>query len=285
MVAKIKQSKQAMLSIIYLLLILFFSTNVYGDKFEYKGDLFKDTNLTTHWSKFTKPPFLYENNNVLSIEAITTKEALLSLVPEHLKINEENKIFFFVGTFKLAHPNPYFYHEAGISIPVTYIDKETKEEKWANFIPILYLDEVNAIVGGREVYGYNKHYATFDIVEQDHKVHAKVDQYKNPLIEIEIIFDGQTNDKEISINHGGNIVLKRIPSIEFDGTLEVHKLNLNYLSDFKITNQKFGKGKLTLRGSEWERLNKIPILEITNASYVTTNMTLENGKTIHDYLN
>ena len=100
-------------NIILLLTLLLMHTSLYATESYFKSDLFKDTNLTSHchdtvasWELSATHYYPYEANRVLWVQAKTTREALEALVPKPLKINEENKIVFFIGRLNITQPNP-----------------------------------------------------------------------------------------------------------------------------------------------------------------------------------
>ncbi|MGI9227937.1 MAG: acetoacetate decarboxylase family protein [Gammaproteobacteria bacterium] len=259
------------------------SSPVFADASQYEGNVFEGTNLNDHWIIFNKPPFKYENSKIVSVQAITTKEALVSMVPKELSVNEENKIIFFIGKLNIAGEYIYSYNEGGIVIPVTY-KKGTDQELDAYFIPILYLDKTNPIVGGREVYGYNKHHADIELIEEEKQMRGIVSQWGKTLIDITVSTDSPKVRESIELKHGGHFVIKRIPSAAYDGTLEIHQLNHVEVSNYLIKDYYVGEGKLRLGGPDWEQLNKIPIESIKESSYHTESADLGKGKTVHDYL-
>ncbi|MGH1537143.1 MAG: acetoacetate decarboxylase family protein [Gammaproteobacteria bacterium] len=254
-----------------------------ADSSQYEGNMFEGTNLNHHWATFYKPPYIYKDNEIISVKATTSREALLSMVPKELSINEDNQIIFFVGTFRVA-AYPFSYKEAGIVIPVTY-KKGTDEEKKGSFVPILYLDNISSIIGGRETYGYNKHYADIELVEKESSVRGIVNQNGKTLIDISVSTDQPKVTDSLKLDSGGHFVIKRIPAAVYDGSLEIHQLNYVEVSDYVVEDYIPGAGGLTLGGPEWEQLNKIPINNILEAYYSTTSSTLGAGTTLHDYLN
>jgi len=185
-------------TILLFCLILF--SNAWADPSQYDGKIFEGTGLNDHWVAFYSPPFIYKDNEIISVKATTSREALSSLVPRELTINEGNEIIFFVGTFRVA-AYPFSYKEAGIVIPVTY-KKGTDEEKKGSFIPVLYLDHISPIIGGRETYGYNKSYAEIEITEDDLSARGIVKQYGATLIDISVSKDQPKVTEKLELNDG-----------------------------------------------------------------------------------
>ena len=268
-------------------LFLFFiilQNPLYATGSEFGNDMFQNTNLTAHWSIFSKPPYQYDGSKMLWIEAKTTRTALEALVPEQLKINDENKIIFFIGRLRITSPDPITYNEGGISIPVSYKEKETEAIKKSVYIPILYLEDHYPIIGGREFYGANKHLSKIEFIENEKTIKASVAQWGITLMDMNVTLKTQVIDKETSQDNVGWITVKRIPSIKQDGSLDVHKLNHAHVRNHKIKELHIGEGQLNLGATEWDPLSKIPILEITNAGFHTESLILDNGSELHDYL-
>ncbi|MGI9228036.1 MAG: acetoacetate decarboxylase family protein, partial [Gammaproteobacteria bacterium] len=197
-------------------------------------------------------------------------------------INEGNEIIFFVGTLRVA-AYPFSYKEAGIVIPVTY-KEGTEQEKKGSFIPILYLDHISPIIGGRETYGYNKYYADIELIEEESSVRGIVNQNGKTLIDISVSTDQPKVTENLKLDTGGHFVIKRVPTAAYDGSLEIHQLNYVEVSDHIVEDHIRGTGELTLGGPDWEQLNKIPINSIIESYYSTTGSTLGKGTTLHDYL-
>lgn len=270
-------------SIAVAVLVFFcFINSLRADSSQYDGKLFEGTELNDHWVAFYNPPFIYKDNEIISVKATTSREALLSLVPRELTINEGNEIIFFVGTLRVA-AYPFSYKEAGIVIPVTY-KMGTAEEKKGSFIPVLYLDHVSPIIGGRETYGYNKHYANIELIEEESGIRGIVKQHGKTLIDISVSTDQQKVTESLKLDTGGHFIVKRVPAAAYDGSLEVHQLNYVDVTDYVVQDYIPGTGELTLGGPEWQQLNKIPIISILESYYSTTGSTLGSGTTLHNYL-
>ncbi len=270
------------LAIIVLTCFIPFSI-VLADSSQYEKKLFEGTNLDSHWVIFSKPPFKLEKNKIVSVKATTSREALLSMVPKELTVNEENEIIFYVGKLNIVGDYPFSYNEGGIVIPVAY-KKGTDEEVNGYFVPILYLSEVGPLLGGREVYGYNKHFAEIKLIEGDGQVRGTVTQRGATLIDITVDTNSKKVTNSIKIEHGGHFVIKRVPSAAYDGTFEVNQLNRVEVLDYIVDDYIKGDGKVLLGGTDWDPLNRIPIEEIKEAYYSTESNILGVGETIHDYL-
>ncbi len=257
--------------------------NLLADSSQYEEKLFSKTNLDSHWVIFSNPPFTLEKNKIVSVKVETTREALLSIVPKELSVNENNEIIFYVGKLNITGEYPVSYNEGGIVIPVTY-QKGTDKEINGYFVPILYLNEIGPLIGGREVYGYNKHFADVKLIEEEGQVRGTVTQWGKTIMDLTVDTSGDKVSKSIKFEHGGHFVIKRIPSATYDGTYEVNQLNRVEMLDYTIDDYIKGEGKLILKGSEWDPLNRIPVNQIKEAYYSTENNRIGVGETLHDYL-
>lgn len=249
---------------------------------EYKGKLFANTYITSHSGSFDRPPFYYENNKILSVTIETSRSILKSLVPSYLNLNKENRIIFYIGDLNIVRPYRLNYKEGGILIPVTY--KYKKSKKSAFYVPVLFLDEIDPMINGREIYGFNKHFANIDIERKDESVIGLISINSKEILNIKFDIDEINSDINENIKHGGYIMTKRIPSCEYDNCFDVHKLNLCKVKDVFITEKIIGQAEVILGNDESFSIDKIKINKVLNASYNTGKSILESGYTIYDYL-
>ena len=276
-------------NIILLFTLLLIHTSLYATESYFESDLFKDTNLTSHchdtvasWELPATHYYPYEANRVLWVQAKTTREALEALVPKSLKINEENTIVFFIGRLNITQPSPDPYNEGGIVIPVTYIDSDSGELKNSVFIPILYLDENNPIIGGRIIYGANKYLAEINIIETENTVSARVKKSGVTLIDMTVTLQNQVIDTDTNQDSSGWIAIKcnspsNLENAKFD------TLSLANVSKQKIHELYTGEGQLNLGTSKLDPLANIPILEITSAGFQIESHILGDSIVIHKY--
>ena len=277
------------INIILLFALLLMHTSLYAKEPYFKSDLFKDTNLTSHchdtaatWELPATHYYPYEANRVLWVQAKTTRETLEALVPKPLKINEENKIIFFIARLNITQPSPDPYNESGIVIPVTYMDHDSGELKNSVFIPILYLDENNPIIGGRVIYGANKYPAEINIIENENTFSASVKKSGVTLIDMTVTLQNQVISADTSQESGGWIAIKCDSTSDLENA-KFDTLNLADVSKLKIHELHTGKGQLTLETSRLDPLANIPILEITNAGFQIDSSILGNSIVIHTY--
>ena len=218
-------------------------------------------------------PYQYNGSEFISITFQTSQDVIDRLVPEPLNANSEGLIILDIGLQKMEIG--LNYHEVILSIPVEFNDKN------GGFCSLLYLDNADAITGGREIWGYPKYFADISIKKDDKNVTAKVTRRGNVVIEVSVELG-----KTISIPEAPDplaFVLKYIPSIE-EGSIDVKQLNSVYSSNNTITKLQEAKAKMTINSIPDAAIGEIPIIKILNASYSESNFLLGYGKIEFDYL-
>ncbi len=159
-----------------IVLIFLFSFNAFANPFE-------NTNLSSGDAWYGSQPYRFEKNEWLLVDIKTTPEILRALVPAPLKPNPDNLIMLYIGRFNIVEPE-ISYLEAGLIIPASIYEEKTKIEKWGGHLPILYLDEVGPIIGGREIYGFPKQGAEIEFARNDNLVHGIVKKDGEIIIDL-----------------------------------------------------------------------------------------------------
>jgi acetoacetate decarboxylase len=160
-------------------------------------------------------------------------------------------------------------------IPVEFNGKE------GFFIPIMYLDKVYPITGGREIWGFPKYDAEINFQKDEKKATASLNKNGKLLIEAELELGNVINK-----NTGSDpliFILKYIPSIE-EGSVDVKKLNSVLMTNSIYTKYQEATAKLIINNIPDASIGEIPIIKILDASYSESNFILGFGKTEYDYL-
>jgi acetoacetate decarboxylase len=244
---------------------------------------FENTNLSSGNLAYWQQPYKLEKNELLLVDIKSTPEALRALVPEPLKLNPGNNIRLYVGKLNIVEPGKSSYLEAGLVIPVTYYDEEYKYEKVGYYFPILYLNKVIPILGGREIYGFPKHHADIEFKRNDNSVHGIVKRNDEVIIDVKLDIEKKAD----LVGGEGSweaFVYKRIPSVNLEDEYDVRQLTSVQNTNVKIHEQYFGKATLEFGSTEYDPLEQIPILEVTGGIFQIENSTMLEGKILHDYL-
>ena len=201
-----------------IVLIFLFSFNAFANPFD-------NTNLSSGDSAFWPQPYIYEKNEMLFVDIKTTPEILRALVPEPLKPNPENIITLYVGRLHLVEPGKVSYLEAALMIPSSIYEEKTKKEKLGSYFPVLYLDVVGPITGGREIYGFPKTDAEIELTRNDNLVHAIVKKYGEVIIDLE--FEIKKKAELTSTESSYSIQafdFKRTPSVNLKNEYDVRQI-------------------------------------------------------------
>ena len=111
---------------------------------------FSGTNLSFEQPPYAMPPYVYRDNEMFTIVLKTDPELLRTLVPEPLEPNADNIMVIYIGWLHIEEPKHITYGEAGIMIPTSFGDR------LGTYMPILYLDEMETLTSGREIWGFPK---------------------------------------------------------------------------------------------------------------------------------
>lgn len=233
------------------------------------------SNLAFENHAYVMPPYVYRDNKMLTFTVKTSPEILQELVPAPLVPNADNNIVVYVGALNIVEPAGCPYDEAGIMIPVTY------EGNPYTFLPVLYLDEMDPLLAGREVWGFNKIRADIYFREENGRVEAGVISENVSLIEASLDLTEELEPRpSLEREH---VLLKRVPSVE-----SINEFEIKRLTTCKVTNDvrhqvSTGKGTLSLGSTQRDPLGSIPILEIVDVTCTRGDLTLNYGRTLYDY--
>jgi acetoacetate decarboxylase len=235
---------------------------------------FEDTNPSL---PYPGPPYRYEGNQVLSITFKTNPEVLRALVPAPLEPNPDGLMALGVGRLKVVDPRVGEYNEAFLVIPVKH------EGEAGLYMPVLYLDSDVSILGGREVYGFNKVGADVTWGLDGDRFHARVVRRGTTIIEVSATLGervgapGQAPDQTF-------FNVKRVPSPEKGKEPLVKQLVAVRVHDVKVGEGREAKATLRLASTPLDPLDRIPVREVLQAKYQEQGYVLGFGEVVHDYL-
>jgi acetoacetate decarboxylase len=224
------------------------------------------------------PPYRYKDTRNVNILFKTDPELLKKLTPPPLEPAPNRLMIFYIGLFQFADYD-LLYHEAGLLIPVIHAGQA------GNYPVVLYLDQFNPIVGGREIYGWPKKEAEKILFEEAHgKITASVTRYGQQIIEAS--FEAQQKVDLIPERAKEPMfTLKYIPSAQKDAPPDVLKLISTMNDPDVITEMRLGKATLKFGASPFDDLlAKIPIQEIIYAEVIMHDFTMGYGEVVVDYL-
>ncbi len=236
---------------------------------------FAGTNLSSNPPAFAVPPYQYRNNEMFTMTIRTTPEVLRALVPEPMVPNADNKLVVYIGMLNIAEPIVQPYGEAGIMIPVTLGDRV------GTFMPVLYLDEIELLMSGREVWGFPKFGGEVHFKRDDKGVTASVRDGDVDIISASMTFEKQ--GEPIPVYSREHFLLKSVPSVTGDG-FDIRQINTCFVHDDHRKEIWEGHADLSLASTLKNPLADIPIEEVISSVYTVGDIILDHGEMIFDYL-
>lgn len=234
--------------------------------------------MPIHNPSYPRGPYRFINREFLIIKYETDIDALRAIVPEPLEVVEP-----YVNFEVIAMPDSQgfgCYTEAGQVIPIHY------ENKPGNYVHSMYLDDVSPILGGREIWGFPKKYGSPQLLIGGNKDtlggilnygHQRVATatmgYKYHSIDSNIILASMASP---------NYLLKIIP--DADGTTRICELVRYYTKDVQIKGAWSGPCALELHSHALAPLNDLPVKRIISGVHFISDLTLDYGKVVFDYL-
>jgi len=218
-------------------------------------------------------PFPYKGSEFIRINFVTTQDVLNRLVPPPLNANQQGLIVLDIGLQKMELG--LYYHEMILSIPVEF------NGKTGSYAALLYLNNVLAITGGREIWGFPKFDAEITFQNEPDQIFAQISKDSKLLIEADVKL-GKTVEN-YKAEDPLIFVQKFIPSAE-QGTIDVKRINSVYLSNCNYHIFKEAEAKLKINSIPDGSIGEIPILKILDASYFVYDYVLGFGEVEYDYL-
>jgi acetoacetate decarboxylase len=218
-------------------------------------------------------PYTYKGSEFVSIVFQTSPDLVNKLVPKPLIANKEGLMSIAIGLQRME--SGFTYHEMYLAIPVEFNGKK------GAFIPLLYLNKVNPIILGREIWGFPKYDAEINFQKDDKKATASI--YKDGKLLIEAYLELGNVISNIKGSDDLLFVLKYIPSVE-EGSIDVKKLNSVFMTNNTYTKYQEATAKLIINNIPDAFIGELPIIRVLNASYHESNFLLGFGKTEYDYL-
>jgi acetoacetate decarboxylase len=236
---------------------------------------FSGTQLGVDAPPYAMPPYQYRNNEMFTLKVETDPAYLRALVPQPMEVNAENILVIYVGMLHVTEPTQITYGEAGIMVPVSL------GERSGTYMPVLYLDEVELLTSGREVWGFPKFHGEVSFDSSDAGVEARVTEAGVDIIHMQMDF--QRAGDPIPVYDREHFLLKSIPSVDGNGH-DVRQINTCKVHDDNRKTIQEGEADLTLRSTTKNPLGDIPIKAIVSSVYTVGDIVLDRGEMIHDYL-
>jgi acetoacetate decarboxylase len=224
---------------------------------------------------YGKPPFEYREAKQLLVEFRTDPRVLRKLVPPPLTPNEDAKISVSSADFLCSGFGRYL--EAHVSTQATF------QDRLVNFSIYLILDNDVAIGAGREIWGFPKKLGRLFLDMKDDVVSTSVERGGRTIIDAAVHLAELGTAEEL----GGTpewIAHRFIPNVSLSAPPDIDQLTSTTLTNIVMHDVYKGAATLAFGSSPADRLEVIPIEEVTGGFYFENQFTLGDGEVVHDYL-
>ena len=237
------------------------------------------TAMPAHNSSFKKGPWYYRDTEAVMITYLTDEDMALDLLPSDLKLIEP-ACAFMVIEFNHFTTSGGPYGEVYTGVLCEY---EGQTYAYCNGV---YVTTENALVPGREVWGFGKKLAhRIELIRQGTGEIEAVVEVKPGHIDARAIAHPHINLSADVLEEMPLCVLKIIPGVE-GGEPDVAKLNT---VSFGGPPHKGPDGKdelyaceATLEVGKYSDIN-LPVLQVLDTKYIRMTADLPYGKTLIDY--
>jgi acetoacetate decarboxylase len=221
-------------------------------------------------------PYRFVNREFFIITYRTDPDRLKAMIPAPLEFTDPIVKYEFI---RMPDSTGFGdYTESGQVIPVSFKDQR------GGYVHSMYLDCDPPIAGGRELWGFPKKLASPKLtVEKDTlfgvlrfgpvPVAVATMGYKHRALPPEKIKESLS---------GPNYLLKIIPHV--DGSPRICELVRYYLSDITVKGAWEGPAVLELFHHALAPVASLPVLEVLSGVHILTDVTLDLGTVVHDYL-
>ncbi|MCP5042461.1 MAG: acetoacetate decarboxylase family protein [bacterium] len=224
---------------------------------------------------YGKPPFEYREAKQMTVAFQTDPDVLRELVPAPLVPNEDATIMVSSAEFLSSGFGRYL--EAHV------FTHATLEGRLVNFSLYLVLDSDVAIGAGREIWGFPKKFGRLTLDMKDDVVSTTVERGGCRLIDAAVQLAELGTEEDL----GGTpewIAHRFIPNVSLSAPPDIDQLTSTTLTNV-VTNDVYkGAATLAFGSSPADRLEVIPINEVTGGFYFEYRFTLGDGEVVHDFL-
>ena len=234
-----------------------------------------DSNFSTAAPPYAVPPYQYRDNEMFTLKVEVDPDYLRALVPEPLEVSGDSLMAIYVGCLHVVEPTTITYGEAGIMVPVSL------GERVGTYMPVLYLDEIELLTSGREVWGFPKFAGSVQFRRDANSVTASVSDGGITLIDMHMDFERQ--GEPIPVYDREHFLLKSIPSVSGEG-YDLRQINTCRVRNDHRKEIWEGDASLQLRSNAKNPLGEIPLRRVISSVYTVGDILLDRGEVIHDYL-
>ena len=225
---------------------------------------------------FPRGPYHFVNREFLIITYRTDLDALRAVVPEPLEISEPLVKFEFI---RMPDSSGFGdYTESGQIIPVSFRGVQ------GSYSHGMYLNDQPAIAAGRELWGFPKKTAAPHLEVDIDTLVGTLDYGKVRIATATMGYKHNKADHQAVLASlaAPNFLLKIIPHV--DGSARICELVRYYTTQVTLKGAWTGPGSLELHPHALAPVSDLPVLKVQSALHFVTDLTLDVGEVVHDYL-
>jgi acetoacetate decarboxylase len=225
---------------------------------------------------YIRPPLRFIDREFIIITYRTDPDALARVVPAPLRIAEPVVKYEFIKMPDSAGLGSYT--ESGQVIPVT-LDGQP-----GGYTHGMYLDNVPGLISGREVLGFPKAFAQPKLEVRHDCLVATLDYNEVRVATATMAYKYATLDPlavKKSLETPGYL-LKVIPHV--DGSARVCEIVKYKVAGLVVKGAWTGPASLELHPHCLAPVAKLPVLEVLSAVHILTDLSLDYGEVVYDYL-
>jgi acetoacetate decarboxylase len=225
---------------------------------------------------YPRPPIRFANRELVLITYRTDPDALAAIVPAPLAPAGDQLLYEWIRMPDSSGLGSYM--ESGQVIPVTY------EGQPGSYTHSMYLDNLPAIVAGREVLGFPKVWGTPRLELRDECLVGTLDYSGVRVATGTMGFKCAEVPPSVASApfETPNFVLKSIPHV--DGTPRILELVRFAATDVTLKGAWTGPASLELHPHCMAPVSKLPVIEVISATHLLVDMSLTYGEVAYDYL-
>jgi acetoacetate decarboxylase len=225
---------------------------------------------------YPRGPYRFVNREYFIITYRTNPDALRAVIPAPLEFTEPTVKYEFI---RMPDSTGFGdYTESGQVIPVSF------RSQAGGYVHAMYLDCDPPIAGGREIWGFPKKLAAPSLkVEKDTLLGIlRFDQVPVAVATMGYKHRAVALDRIREALAAPNYLLKIIPHV--DGTARICELVSYACGDICVKGAWEGPAALELFHHALAPVAALPVLEVLSGVHILSDLTLNLGTVVHDYL-
>ena len=225
---------------------------------------------------FPPGPYRFVNREFFIINYRTDPEALRAVIPAPLEMTDPIVKFEFI---RMPDSTGFGdYTESGQVIPVSFRGQK------GGYVHSMYLNDHAPIAAGRELWGFPKKLAFPELRVEKDTLGGVLRYGPVPVVVATMGYKHRTLDHGPILESllAPSFLLKIIPHV--DGTPRICEIVRYVCGDVVVHGAWSGPAALELFHHALAPVAALPVLEVHSASHIVSDLTLNLGTVVHDYL-